>query len=116
MSVKRQETGRATRELVEHQLTGQIIGCFRRVYNALDIGFLESVYRNALALELTSHGLNTRTEVPIEVLYRGVEVGFFRIDLLVEHKVAIEVKSTELLPPVAKRQLLNYLRVSSLDL
>lgn len=115
MSQKRQEIGHAPRELVVHQLTGQIIKCFLTVYNRLDIGMLESVYRNALEVELSRHGLCSRAEVPINVVYRGVEVGFFRMDLLVEEKVAVEVKATELLPPIAKRQLLNYLRVSHLD-
>lgn len=115
MSVKRQGFGQAPRERVESELTGKIIECFRKVYNKLDVGMLESVYRNALVLELTHHGLEAQTEVPINVVYRGVEVGFFRMDLLVEEKVAVEVKSTDLLPPIAKRQLLNYLRVSRLD-
>jgi GxxExxY protein len=115
MSVKRQEIGRAPRELVQQQLTGKIIECFLRAYNQLDVGMLESVYRNALVVELSRHGLNARTEVPINVVYHGVEVGFFRMDLLVEEKIAVEVKSTDLLPPIAKRQLLNYLRVSRLD-
>lgn len=101
--------------MAEHRLTGAIIECFLTVYNALDIGMLESVYRNALLVELARHGLNGRTEVPINVVYRDAEVGFFRMDLLVEEKIAVEVKATELLSPIAKRQLLNYLRVSSLD-
>lgn len=85
------------------------------VYNDLDIGMLESVYRNALVVELAHHGLDARKEVPINVLYRGVEVGHFRLDPLVEGSVPVEVKSTELLAPIASRQLLNYLRASHLD-
>jgi GxxExxY protein len=115
MTLKRQEIAQAPRERVEIDLTGKIIECFLRVYNKLDVGMLESVYRNALVVELSRHGLNARTEVPINVVYHGVEVGFFRMDLLVEEKIAVEVKSTDLLPPIAKRQLLNYLRVSRLD-
>jgi len=115
MVLKRHGIERPTRELAEHQLTGVVIECFLTVYNSLDIGMLESVYRNALLVELSRHGLNARTEVPINVVYRGVEAGFFRMDLLVEEKIAVEVKATELLAPIAKRQLLNYLRVSRLD-
>ena len=115
MDQKRQDLGVACEQLVERQLTGQIIESFFTVYNELDFGMLEGVYRNALAVELSRHDLNARAEVPIEVLYRGVEVGFFRVDLLVEDTVAVEVKATELLAPVAKRQLLNYLRVSRLE-
>jgi GxxExxY protein len=115
MKQNRQDRDRAAEPLVEQRLTGQIIACFFTVYNTFGLGMLEGVYRNALAVELSRHGLIPRTEVPIEVVYRGVDVGFFRIDLLVEGKVAVEVKATELLAPVAKRQLLNYLRVSNLD-
>lgn len=115
MRQKRQDPELAAAQLAERQLTGRIIECFFTVYNTFDFGMLEGVYRNALAVELSCHGLHTRTEVPIEVRYRGVDVGFFRIDLLVEGKIAVEVKATELLAPIAKRQLLNYLRVSRLD-
>jgi len=115
MGLKRQDVGQNSRPHVERELTGTIIECFLRVYNALDVGMLESVYRNALVVELSRHGLQARTEVPINVVYRGVEVGVFRMELLVDEKVAVEVKATELLPPVARRQLLNYLRVSHLD-
>lgn len=115
MGQKRHDLGLTSEQLVERQLTGKIIESFFTVYNALDFGMLERVYRNALVVELSRHQLNARVEVPIEVLYRGVEVGFFRIDLLVEDKVAVEVKATELLAPIAKRQLLNYLRVSRLE-
>jgi GxxExxY protein len=115
MDLKGQDPQQSPRQLVEHQLTGRIIDSFFAVYNAFDFGMLEGVYRNALIVELSRHGLNARAEVPIEVLYGGVEVGFFRIDLLVEGKVAVEVKATELLHPIARRQLLNYLRVSHLD-
>jgi len=116
MDLKGQDLGRASQELVEGELTGKIIECFLAVYNRLDVRMLESVYRNALVVELSRHGLHARAEVPINVVYRGVEVGFFRMDLLVEEKVAVEVKSTEPLHPIAKRQLFDYLRVSHLDI
>ena len=116
MGMKGQDLRRAPEALVEHRLTGKIIECFLVVYNELDIGMLESVYRNALRVELSRQGLRARTEVPIDVVYRGVQVGFFRMDLLVEERVAVEVKATDILSPIAKRQLLNYLRVSNLDI
>lgn len=76
---------------------------------------LESVYRNALVVELAHHGLGARQEVPIDVVYRGVGVGHFRLGVLAEDKVAVEVKATELFAPVARRQLLSYLRATRLD-
>ncbi|HEX6600020.1 MAG TPA: GxxExxY protein [Gemmatimonadaceae bacterium] len=115
MGPKRQDPEQARPALVEGELTGRIIACFLRVYNKLDNGMLESVYRNALVVELSHQGPDARTEVPINVIYRDVEVGFFRMDMLVESTVAVEIKSTDVLAPTAKRQLLNYLRVSHLD-
>lgn len=101
--------------LIERRLTGRVIECFYTVYNVLGYGMLESVYRNALVVELERAEIQSRTEVPIEVRYRGTPVGLFRLDLVVDGRVAVEVKATELLAPIAKRQLLNYLRASALD-
>jgi len=115
MNQKLPDPGAVSGRLMEGRLTGQIIECFFAVYNELEFGMFESVYRNALVVELARHGLNARQEVPIDVVYRGGEVGHFRLDLLVENTVAVEVKATELLPPIASRQLLNYLRASHLD-
>ena len=109
------DDGRAPGLLVQRELTGKILKCFFRVYNVLGYGFLESVYRNALALELRGDGLDVLVETPIDVFYRDVRVGTYRLDLLVERRVALEVKATELLAPTAKRQLLNYLRATTLD-
>jgi GxxExxY protein len=115
MSRELPDDGRAAGRLVEHELTGTVIECFYRVYNELGYGFLESVYRNALALELRGHGLEVLAETPIAVFYKDVRVGSYRLDLLVEYRLALEVKATELLAPTAKRQLLNYLRATTLD-
>src|SRR6476661_9918055 len=101
--------------LAERELTGTVIECFYRVYDALGYGFLETVYRNALALELRRHGLLAPVEAPVGVMYKGCVVGSYRLDLLVESRVAVEVKATEVLAPTAKRQLLNYLRATTLD-
>jgi GxxExxY protein len=81
----------------------------------LEFGYLEAVYRNAMAFELRSEGLDVLVETPIEVVYKGFRVGFYRLDLLVERRVAVEVKATEVLAPTARRQLLNYLRACPLD-
>jgi len=106
---------RKPRDRFERELTGTIIKCFLMVYNKLDVGMLESVNRNASVVALSRHGLDARTEVPIKVVYQGVEVDFFRMDILVEQGVAVEITSTEVLNPASRRQLLNYLRVSDLD-
>jgi GxxExxY protein len=101
--------------LLERRLTGEIIGAFYDCYNELGYGFLESVYRNSLTNELRCRGLVVEPEAPLEVSYRGVPVGYFRLDLLVERRVAVELKSTLILGPTDQRQLINYLRAAGLD-
>lgn len=81
--------------MIEAHLTEQLIGSFFRVYRDLGFGFLEPVYRNSLAVELQHCGIQSRREVLTEVAYRGVLVGKYRIDLLVEEKVLVEVKATK---------------------
>ena len=96
------------------QLTGGIIGAFFEVHRALGYGFLESVYRRALAVELEYRGFPVAREVTYELRHRGVSIGLHRADLVVAAKVVIEVKTGLLLDPVAQAQLLNYLRASGL--
>lgn len=104
---------RHDRQLIEGDLTREIIAAFYTVYNALGYGFLESVFANALAIELRARGLRVEREVGIEVQYLGVPAGTFRLDLLVEGRVIVECKATEQLSPAAKSQVLNFLRCSS---
>jgi GxxExxY protein len=101
--------------LLERELTREIIGAFYCCYNELGFGFLESVYRHALATELRARQLHAIEEYLVRVLYRGVEVGVFRADLVVNDRVIVEVKSTSVLGPTDKRQLLNYLRATRLE-
>jgi len=101
--------------LLERELTGEIIGAFYTCYNELGFGFLESVYRHALATELRSRNLRVIEEYPIGVYYRGVVAGWFRLDLVVNDRVVIEIKSASTLGPTDKRQLLNYLRATRLE-
>jgi GxxExxY protein len=102
-------------ELLEKELTGAIIGAFYETYNILDFGFLESVYKTALACELRERGLQVRREVPVLVYYKKYRAGWHRVDLLVEHRIVVEVKATALLAPTDRRQLTNYLRGTKLD-
>jgi GxxExxY protein len=101
-------------KLVEEDLTREIIAAFYTVYNALGYGFLESVYANALALELRLRNLKVLREVPVEVLYMGQRVGFYRMDQVVEGKVLIEIKSTTTIGDADRRQIFNYLKASPL--
>jgi GxxExxY protein len=101
--------------LIERELTGAIIGAFYECYNLLEFGYLESVYRRAMVVELQARGHQCAREGVIEVLYKGVPVGNYRYDLLVDGRVLVEVKSGEALAATAKRQLLSYLRGTGLE-
>ena len=102
-------------DLIEREVTERIIGGFYEVYNQLGYGFLESVYCRGLAQVLRRDGLAVEREHPAPVTLYGEPVGFHRVDLLVERRVIVEVKSTELLSPFTKRQLRNYLRALRLE-
>jgi GxxExxY protein len=97
------------------ELTGRIILAFFEVHRRFGFGFLESVYRRALAVELAHAGIPVAQEVPFELMYRGVSVGFYRADLIVASTVIVEAKTGLLLDPVAPAQLLNYLKAARLE-
>ena len=98
------------------RLAQVVIGAFYDVYNALRHGFLEQVYVHALAHELELLGVPCQLEQPIEVLYRGVPVGFYRADLVVASRLIVEVKAGKALDDSARWQTLNYLRATDLPL
>jgi GxxExxY protein len=102
--------------LLEGELTGEIIGAFYECYNQLGYGFLESVYRRALAVELRARGHRCAEEGQIEVAYKGVIVGTYRFDMLVDDRVIVEAKAGEILGPTDKQQLLNYLRATNIEI
>lgn len=104
-------------KMTENDLGYQIRGACFKVYNELGPGLLESAYEAALALELGSLGLSVETQVPINVLYRGLELGTsYRIDILVAGKVLIELKSVEKLSDLHHKQLLTYLKLANIKL
>lgn len=97
-------------------LTSRIIGAAITVHRALGPGLLEATNETFLAAELRSQNLNVQRQVPVPVVYRGqrLEVGY-RIDLLVERKVVVEVKVVESIAPVHVSQVLTYLRLANLE-
>jgi GxxExxY protein len=96
-----------------NDLTYKIRGAIFEVYKTLGPGLLESVYEAALASELIALGLVIQTQVALPVIYKEnkLELGF-RIDILVENQVIIEIKSVDALHDVHKKQLLTYLKLS----
>jgi len=95
--------------------TGEVIRGFRTVYDVLGPGLPETVYQRALAIELRSRGLKVVQEAPIFVWYRGVRVGYFRADLLVESQVIVELKTASGFNAADRDQLLSYLRTSCIE-
>jgi GxxExxY protein len=97
----------------KNNITYQIIGCAFRVHTALGPGLLESTYEACLQQELILSGLNTANQVPLPVVYKDekLDVGY-RVDLVVEDCVIIELKSVDEINPVHKAQLLTYLKLS----
>ena len=92
-----------------------IVQCAYNVRMQLSAGFLESVYQNALLIELKENGLSAETEVPINVYYNNVIVGEFRADIVVENSVVIELKAAQHLMPIHEAQLVNYLTATGLE-
>lgn len=86
-----------------------------QVRKGLSYGFLESVYQNALIFELRSRGIKAEKETPIAVYYKGVIVGEFRADILVDDKVIIEIKAVRELNAMHEIQLVNYLSATGLE-
>ena len=101
----------------ENEIAYQIRGAIYDVYNKLGPGLFESVYENTLSYELTKRGLDVKSQVPINIIYDGIDMGAgFKMDLLVEDKVIIELKSVENLILVHHKQLLTYLKLTNLKL
>ena len=92
-----------------------IVQCAYNVRMNLCVGFLESVYQNALFYELGNNGLSVEKEVPINVLYNNVVVGEFRADIVVENTVVIELKAVQQLTTAHEAQLVNYLTATDIE-
>lgn len=100
-------------EMDINMLSYKIRGAIFSVHNELGPGLLESVYEAALAYELMSEDLKVATQVGLPVRYKDVQLELgFRLDLLVEEQVIVEIKSIEAIHDVHKKQLLTYLKLS----
>jgi GxxExxY protein len=100
-----------------NSISGQVVDSAIAVHSALGPGLLESTYQACLAYELRKRGLNVLEEVGLPVVYdaQRLEIGY-RIDLLVENLVIVEVKSVEGIAPIHRAQLLSYLKLSGKSL
>jgi GxxExxY protein len=103
------------RTLKHGELSQKIIAAAHNVHNELGQGFLEKVYKNALAIELREAGIKCDLEVPISVRYHGCLVGDYVADMIVEDKIIVEVKAVSELDAVHEVQLVNYLKATGLQ-
>ncbi len=100
--------------LANDPLTEQIIGAAIEVHRDLGPGLLESIYREALLIELQLRGISVEREVEVDVLYKGHIIKGQRIDILVAREVVVELKAVARLPEVATAQTLSYLKATRL--
>jgi len=99
-------------EFLHREVTEQIIGSAFEVYNALGYGFLESVYKNSMKIELELRGLKADIESEIRVVYKGNLAGFFKADLFVNDCVIVELKIAKEYQPADEAQLSNELKAT----
>jgi len=108
---ERQEPS-ATVDAIAHRVIGAAI----EVHRVLGPGFLESVYEEALCIELELRGVPFGRQVPIGVAYKGAVVGEARLDLLVADSIVVELKAVEIIAPIHTAQVISYLKATNLQL
>ena len=103
--------------MTENEISYIIRGAIYKVYNELGPGLLESIYEAALCYQLRKYGLHIASQVPLKVLYDGKTLPIdYRLDILVEDKVIIEIKSVEEMKDLFHKQLLTYMRIAKVRL
>jgi GxxExxY protein len=106
-----------TKVMTENEISKRVIGAAIEVHKQLGPGLLESSYEACLAYELKQQGLNIKTQVALPIVYKEVKLNAgYRIDILVENKVIIELKAVDSLADIHKAQLLTYLKLKNLKL
>ncbi len=104
-------------ELTENELSNQVIGLVMKVHSALGPGLLESAYTECCYHKLTKSGMYVEKEKPVPLVFEGVKLDCgYRIDLLVENRLVIEIKSVEALNDVHLAQVLTYLKIGNYKL
>ena len=102
--------------LLHERTTEQIIAAFYEVYNTLGYGFLENVYEKAFMHELELRGIECKRQQRIKVFYKGVEVGDYYTDLMVQDCIILELKAASALIQEHEYQLMNYLKATNIEL
>ena len=101
--------------MLHQELTGKILEACFEVSNELGSGFLESVYEKALLIALRQKGLNAQSQMPLEVKFRGVVIGEFYADILVDSKVLLELKAVSAFGKEHFAQIINYLKATKIE-
>ena len=103
--------------MIPRDYTYRLLGCAYEVYNNLGPGLLESIYEEALAHELTAQGFDVKRQLPIPVTYKGYRLqNDLRLDLIVDNKIILELKSVVDYKPLFEKQLYTYLRLTGCEL
>ena len=103
--------------MTENEISSKIIGAAIEVHKQLGPGLLESTYETCLAYELKELGLDVKQQLSLPIIYKDIKLDAgYRIDLLIENKIIVEIKSSELLIDVYTAQLLTYLKLKDLKL
>ena len=102
--------------MVDEELTGKVIGCAMDVHRELGPGYLEKVYENALAIAVRSCGMSAEQQVSVPAYFRGLVVGDFIADLVVDGRLIVELKAVSGLLPVHESQLVSYLKSTGIDI
>ena len=97
------------------ELSQKIIAAAHNVHNELGQGFLEKVYKNALAIELQEEGVDCTLEVPMSVKYHGSVVGEYAADMIVDNRIIVEIKAVSEINPAHEVQLVNYLKATGVQ-
>jgi len=98
-------------------LSRKVVDCIFQVHKNLGAGYLEKIYEDCLCLELAERGIAFERQFPMKVIYKGTAVSSdFRLDMVVENRIILELKAVEKLHPVHESQIYSYLKMSGLPL
>lgn len=100
-------------DMPENAITERIIKCAIEVHRQLGPGLLENVYEEAMTIECNLDGLGVVRQMRLPVVYKGKNIGDYRLDMLINDLVVVEIKSVERFDPVFEAQVLTYLRVAN---
>ncbi|MBN1267277.1 MAG: GxxExxY protein [Anaerolineales bacterium] len=103
------------KNLLQRVITRAVIGCAVEVINELGSGFLESVYEKAMLLALHQKGISAVPQMPVTVWFRGVSVGEFYTDILVEKEVMVELRAVNEITPIHETQIINFLKATGIE-